>query len=200
MRKVLGDPDQATVRAGYSVAYERQGLNAFTNLYGGNPGTTISLSRGENTGLVPAGESWPVLLSQKNRLYSQPFNETPVFPIPIRAARADSLNAFAPDIQIARVRNWTIGFARSVSKDTAIEIRYVGNKGDNQWSSLNYNSIRNENLMANGFWNEFGLAMNNLQANNASGVSTRVGSFAYFGAGTGTNPLADLPGVPQRPK
>ena len=31
--------------------------------------------------------------------------------------------------------------------------------------------------------------MANLQANNASGVSNRVGSFAYFGQGSGTNPL-----------
>ena len=31
--------------------------------------------------------------------------------------------------------------------------------------------------------------MANLAANNASGVSSRAGSFAYFGAGTGTSPL-----------
>ena len=37
--------------------------------------------------------------------------------------------------------------------------------------------------------NEFKLAMANLAANNASGVASRVGSFAYFGAGTGTSPL-----------
>ena len=35
-----------------------------------------------------------------------------------------------------------IGFARSISRDTAVEIRYVGNRGDNQWSALIYNSIR----------------------------------------------------------
>ena len=37
--------------------------------------------------------------------------------------------------------------------------------------------------------NEFKLAMGNLQANNASGVANRAGSFAYFGSGTGTSPL-----------
>ena len=36
---------------------------------------------------------------------------------------------------------------------------------------------------------EFKLAMANLAANNASGVASRAGSFAYFGAGTGTAPL-----------
>ena len=38
MRTILGDPDQATFRAGYSEAYERQGMGIFTDLYGGNPG------------------------------------------------------------------------------------------------------------------------------------------------------------------
>ena len=199
LRTLLGDPSQATLRAGYSEAYERQGLTRFTDLYGGNRGASISLSRDANTGLVPAGQTWPVLLSQKDRLYSPTFNPDPSYPIAIRSNRADSLNAFAPDIEIARVRNWMVGFARSIGKDMAVEIRYVGNRGDNEWGSINYNcaasnasgctSIRGENLVANGFMNEFQLAMRNLQANNASGVASRVGSFAYFGSGTGTSPL-----------
>ena len=199
LRTLLGDPSQATLRAGYSEAYERQGLTRFTDLYGGNRGASISLSRDANTGLVPAGQTWPVLLSQKDRLYSATFNPDPSYPIAIRSNRADSLNAFAPDIEIARVRNWMVGFARSIGKDMAVEIRYVGNRGDNEWGSINYNcaasnasgctSIRGENLVANGFMNEFQLAMRNLQANNASGVTSRAGSFAYFGSGTGTSPL-----------
>ena len=71
----------------------------------------------------------------------------------------------------------------------AVEIRYVGNRGDDEWEAINYNTIRGENLAANGFMNEFKLAMANLAANNASGVSNRAGSFAYFGSGTGTTPL-----------
>ena len=148
---------------------------------------------------MPAGQTWPVLLSQKDRLYSATFNPDPSYPIAIRSNRADSLNAFAPDIEIARVRNWMVGFARSIGKDMAVEIRYVGNRGDNEWGSINYNcaasnasgctSIRGENLVANGFMDEFKLAMRNLQANNASGVASRAGSFAYFGSGTGTSPL-----------
>lgn len=58
-------------------------------------------------------------------------------------------------------------------------------RGVDQWSTLNYNEL---NLIENGFIDEFRLAMANLQANNAAG-GTRLGSFAYFGPGTGTNPL-----------
>ncbi len=188
LRSLFGDPNQATIRGGYSVAFERQGLTRFTTLYGGNAGLSTPLTRNSSSGLVPPGQTWPVLLSQKDRLYSASFNPDPAYPILVRSGRVDSLQAFAPDIEIARVQNWMVGFARSISKDTALEVRYVGNKGSNQWSELNYNSIRTENLIANGFFNEFKLAMANLAANNAAGGS-RTGSFAYYGSGTGTNPL-----------
>jgi hypothetical protein len=189
MRKLLGDPEQATLRAGYSLAYERQGMGVFTGVFGPNPGSTLSLTRGENTGLVPPNQSWPVLLSQRDRLYNAPFPESPTYPIPARPNRADDMRGFAPDIKIAAAHTWTVSFQRSLSRDMAVEARYVGTYGMNQWSTLNYNQIRGENLINNGFLNEFRLAMQNLQANNGSGVSSRSGSFAYFGPGTGTNPL-----------
>ncbi len=190
LRTLLGDPEQATLRGGFQVAYDRQGMAIFNDdVYGLNPGSTLSLTRNVDTGLVPPGESWPVLLSQKNRLYQASFPTSPTFPIPVRANRADAIYAFAPDIQIGRAQTWTVGFQRSITRDMAMEVRYVGTRGSNQWSQLNWNGIRGENIVANGFLDEFRLAQANLQANNASGVSSRVGSFAYFGPGTGTAPL-----------
>ncbi len=59
-------------------------------------------------------------------------------------------------------------------------------RGVDQWSELNYNE---RNVVENGFFDEFKLAMTNLKVNNASGITNRAGSFAYFGPGTGTNPL-----------
>ena len=188
LRALLGDPDQATLSAGYSVAYERHGMSQFTGVFGANPGSTISLTRDASTGLVPPGETWPVLLSQRDRLYTAPFSETPVFPIPVRANRADDMSTFAPDIKVAYAGTWMVSFQRSISRDMAAMVRYVGTRGWSQWSTLNYNDIRGENLINNKFLDEFRLAMDNLTANNIAGGS-RAGSFAYFGAGTGTNPL-----------
>jgi hypothetical protein len=193
LRSVLGNPDQATIRAGYSMSYAREGLSTFTGVFGANPGSTISLTRDVNTGLVPAGESWPVLFSQRDRLSPQAFNEDPTFPIQTRANRADSLNAFAPEIKVGKGQTWTVGIQRSIGDDMAMEVRYLGTRGSDQWSTLNYNRIdannlRVESMLNNGFLDEFKLAQANLQANNAAGGS-RAGSFAYFGAGTGTNPL-----------
>jgi hypothetical protein len=66
LRTLLGDPEQATIRGGYSVAYERHGLSQWTGRFGLNPGSTQTISR-TATGaypLVRPGEQWPVLLSQ----------------------------------------------------------------------------------------------------------------------------------------
>ncbi|MEX2272255.1 MAG: carboxypeptidase regulatory-like domain-containing protein [Vicinamibacterales bacterium] len=193
LRALLGDPDQATFRAGYSVGYERHGTSEWTGTFGSNPGATVNLARsGMGTApnaLVPEGGSWPVLLSQTNRLVTAPFSADPVFPIQIQAQRGSDLNGYAPDIKIGSAQTWTASFQRSITRDMAMEVRYVGTYGRDQWSELNYNSIRGENLLNNGFLDEFRAAMANLQANNASGISSRSGSFAYFGPGTGTNPL-----------
>jgi hypothetical protein len=185
LRALLGDPEKAVVRAGYSVAYDRQGMGEFTGTFGANPGSILSLTRSEATGLVGPGETWPVLLRQTSRLFNASFPETPTFPIAIRPNRADNINAFAPDVKIASAHTWTAGVQRALSENMAIDVRYVGTRGVNQWSTLNYNE---RTLIENGFFDEFKLAMANLQANNAAGGS-RAGSFAYFGAGTGTAPL-----------
>ena len=185
LRALLGDPSQATLRAGYAESFERQGIGGFTGIYGPNPGSTLSLTRNVNTGIVGPGERWPVLLRESNRLFAAPFSSTPTFPITIRPNRADNINAFHPDIEVASARSWSVGLQRSLTSDTAMEIRYLGTRGVNQWSTLNYNE---RNVIENGFLDEFKMAMNNLRANNAAGGS-RAGSFAYFGAGSGTNPL-----------
>jgi hypothetical protein len=150
-RALLGDPEQATLRAGYAVAYERQGIGGFTGVYGPNPGSSLSLTRDANTGLVRPGESWPVLLRETDRLYQAPFPKTPTYPIPIRPNRAYTINAFHPDIEVASARSWMVGLQRAVTRDMAVELRYVGTRGVNQWSTLNYNE---RNVVENGFLDE----------------------------------------------
>ena len=140
------------------------------------------------TGLVGPGEEWPVLLSQRDRLFNASFPESPTYPIAVRPNRADDVGAFAPDLKIGVAHTWTVGFQRSITRDMAIEARYVGTYGTNQWSTLDYNTMRGENLVKNNFLNEFKLAMENLRVNNAAG-GNRAGSFAYFGPGTHPLPI-----------
>jgi hypothetical protein len=193
LRALLGEPEQATLRAGYSIGYERQGMSEFTGTFGANPGSTVNLTRSglsnQGTALANPGQPWPVFLTESSRLFLPAFSENPTFPIAIQPDRNSDLNGFAPDIKIASAHTWTVSFQRAITRDMAMEVRYVGTYGRDQWSTLNYNSIRGENLINNGFLDEFRRGMANLQANNASGVANRRGSFAYFGPGTGTQPL-----------
>jgi Carboxypeptidase regulatory-like domain/TonB dependent receptor len=201
LRSILGDPDQATVRAGYSIAYDRQGMAVFTGQYGANPGSQLSLTRNEDNGLmVPAGQTWPVLLTQRDRLGSpQPcppgvvnagcIPDSPTYPIPVRSGRADSINIFHPDIKIAFARSWTVSFQRAITPNMAVDVRYVGTRGVNQWTEEEYNE---RNWIENGFLDEFRRAMGNLQAHVAAGCgqpSAPDCSFAYRGPGTGTQAL-----------
>src|SRR6185503_4283508 len=72
---------------------------------------------------------------------------------------------------------------RAIGAKSAVEIRYIGTRFREGWTTYNMNET---NILENGFLNEFKLAQANLYANIAAGRGT---TFAYFGAGTGTNPL-----------
>jgi hypothetical protein len=184
LRKVLGDPDQSTLRAGYSVAYNREGAAVYTGQYGANPGSSLSVTRNiNNANLVLPGENWPLLFSDRGRLGPGTFPATPTYPIAARPSRADSVNIFSPDIEVAYARTYNLSFQRALSRDMAIDIRWVGTRGVNQWTEVNYNE---RNIESNGFYQEFRLAQANLLANQAAG---RGNTFAYAGAGTGTSPL-----------
>ena len=61
------------------------------------------------------------------------FDEDPSFPIPIQPSRGSDLNGFAPDIKIASAQTWTASFQRSLTRDMAMEVRYVGTYGRGIW-------------------------------------------------------------------
>lgn len=192
LRKILGDPAQATINAGYAVAYSRNGMSDFTGIYGANPGSQLTTNRNNGVGnLVTAGETWPLLFRDKGRLGPPPSCGVAAVPgcipvealYPINATTANSINIFDPNIEVQRSQTYTFGFARSISKNSAITLRYVGTRSAGGWTNENFNEV---NIEENGFFNEFKLAQANLQANIAAG---RGNTFAYFGAGTGTSPL-----------
>ena len=103
-------------------------------MFGSNPGSTLSVTRNANTGLVPPA-SLARAAERAGPAVPGAVPATPTYPIPIRPNRADDIAAFHPDIQIASARSWTIGVQRAISRDMAVEVRYVGTRGVNQWSN-----------------------------------------------------------------
>lgn len=181
LRSILGDPEQATVRAGYSMTYNVERIDRFNA--GGNPGGTTPATRNNTNSaycLVCPGETFPVLISQRGRLGAPAFPEAPVYPI--LANTSTSLNLMSADLRTPRVHSYSVGFQRSLGQDMALEVRYVGNKGQYAWGNENWNE---RTIFENGFYDEFLLARANLAANIAAG---RGNTFAYTGA-PGTSPL-----------
>lgn len=192
LRPILGDPEEATLSAGWALAYDRDAIADYSNVFAANPGLTVTENRNATTGLlVPPGQTWPVLYRNTPLLGPPPFCSstvttlcmptTPVYPI--AASLSNSVNIFDPNFQMPRTESATIGFERTVSKDMAIAIRYVGTRNHDGTLMVNYNEL---DILQNGFANEFLLAQKNLAANIASG---RGATFKYEGPGTGTSPL-----------
>ena len=185
LRTLLGDPDQATLRAGYALSYNQERIDRFTANAGDNPGGTVNVARNLTTGfpLVLPGESYPVLFSQRSRLGPPPFPTSPVYPI--AATTANNVNIFPQDhhLKTPRVHSYSVGMQRSVGRDMAFEIRYVGNQNLNTWAEENWNE---RSIFASGFYDEFKLAQRNVTANIAAGQGAR--GYAYTGA-PGTSPL-----------
>ena len=185
LRSLLGDPEQATIRAGYAMSFNQERIDRFTANAGSNPGGTVGVARDLGTGypLILPGETAPVLFSQRSRLGPPPFPESPVYPI--AATTANSVNIFPQDRHLTtpRVHSYSVGIQRSVGRDMAFEVRYVGNKNTNTWAEEDWNERA---VFSSGFYDEFRLAQRNLAANLAAGMITR--GYAYTGA-PGTSPL-----------
>lgn len=178
LKKVFGEGGQTVLRGGYSIAFNREGMNVFTSIYASNPGLSITASK--NLALGNLG-TLPVLFRDKSRLAPPAFQSKPAYPT--EGAITNSANAFNPNLQLGYVQSWSFGIQREINQDTVIEARYVANRGVKLWQQYNLNEI---NIVENNFLNEFKLAQANLAANIAAG---RGNTFRYFGAGTNTSPL-----------
>jgi carboxypeptidase family protein len=183
LRRVMGEPGRTVLRAGYSIAFVREGSDVMSSVIGGNPGGAFTATRSIALGNLTAG----TLYRNRGDLGPPVIPGAPVYPLTPTSNPAyspsNSVNAFFPDLKTGYVQSWSAGIQRELTKDTVLEMRYVANRGVHLWRQLNLNET---NIIENGFINEYKLAQANLQANIAAG---RGATFRYFGTGTGTSPL-----------
>jgi hypothetical protein len=177
------------------MAYNRYDMSTFTGVFASNPGVTVDASRNVTLGNLVSNvgtDTWPLLFSQKSRLGPPAFATTPNYPL--TPSITSSIRAFSPTMRTPYTMSWTFGLQRELTKDIALEVRYVGTRNLQTFTGMNLNEI---NTVENGFLSEFKLAMANLQSNIAAG---RGNTFKYAGTGTGTSPLpitlAYLSGIP----
>ena len=176
LKKVFGDAGQSVFRAGYSIAFVREGSNVMTTVFDTNPGGTVSGLRSVAGGNLTAGTLFRNIAS----VPAPTFTAAPVYPM--TGTITDQGIAFDPKIRSGYVQSWSAGIQRELTKDTALEIRYVGNRGIKLWRLYNINET---NILSNGFAAEFAKAQANLVANIAAAKGP---TFAYTGI-AGTSPL-----------
>jgi hypothetical protein len=184
LKHILGGNGQTVFRGGFSIAYNRYGMATYSGIFTSNPGITIDASRNTTLGNLVTGvgtDTWPLLFRDKSRLGPPAFAATPVYPL--AASISNSVSAFDPNIRTPYTMSWTFSLQRELTKDMAVEVRYVANRNLRPWNSFSLNSV---NIVENGFLDEFKLAMANLQANIAA---SRGNTFKYAGPSTGTSPL-----------
>src|ERR1051326_9214420 len=178
LRRLAGD--STVIRAGYSIAFVREGLSVVQSLFASNPGGILNATRSISLGNLTAG----TLYRTPGALSPPAIPSAPAYPLMQGSgyAATDAANGFVPDLKTGYVHSWSVGVQREINKDTVIEARYVGNRGTDLWKQYNLNET---NVLESGFLNEFKLAQANLLKNGGA-------NFRYLGPGTGTSPLPIL--------
>jgi len=147
----------AVLRAGYSIASIREGMNVYTGIYGANQGVTQDASVSPSTYPQYFGAPGSVEFSDPT-IPTRPTATSPAYPL--AACFTCSLNGFDPNLKLGYVQSWNMGYQREIDRNTVMEIRYNGNHGVKEWRQLALNEV---NIFENGFLNEFNIAANNLK-------------------------------------
>jgi len=173
---LLGGAGQTVLRGGYSIAYIREGFNAFTSMFGSNEG--VSFTNGTSPANNPA--EFGAAGSRLLRDGSYPFLPLPDAKFPFTARQGASLNDFDPNLRPGYTQSWTLGIQREITKDTALEVRYVGNHGTRLWRQYENGEV---NIFENGFINEFKAAQENLRLFRAANPNCGKTGFAVCNYG-----------------
>jgi hypothetical protein len=174
---IFGDAGKSSIRGGYSISYLRDGFTVISNALGTgttNPGLIATSANTTPTGvLTGAGVPLPPVSFQ--------------IPVSDRANNVanpnNSLWAIDPKLATPYVQQWSFGYEREISRDTAFEIRYAANHAIKLYRAVDFNEL---NIFENGFLAEFNRAKSNLAINTANGVNN---SFANLFPAQGTVPL-----------
>ncbi len=172
LKRVFGEGGKTVIRGGYSIAYVREGFNTFHSMWGVNEGPTLTLTTNPttlNTQFFAGPNNFRgagSVLFRDQTLPATPLPGNTQFPI--TAAFGVDFNEWTPNMRMGYVQSWTFGLQRELSKDMAIEFRYVGNHGTKLWRQYELNEV---NVFENGFLNEFKIAQRNQSACQANSTA-----------------------------
>ena len=164
--------DKMVLRAGYALNYVLDNnMTTVSNALGANDGLRQTVVLPGVAGTLSGGGRVPVT--------------APEFNIP-RTARdgilADStaaLYTFDPDLRTPYVQQWNVGLQYQLLPDTAVEVRYVGNRGTDLIRAIDLNQL----LLPGAFVEDFLRARRNLAANGDPRIGEPLLIFPLLGLG-----------------
>jgi hypothetical protein len=158
---LLGHSGDSVLRAGFSIATVRE---QFTIPWSNNQGVSINTSTDPvSTNTAAFGPAGSVLFSNPT-LPNVNVASTPNYPLPVLPG--NTIADYNPDIKARYVASWNLGLQRPLTRDTVLEVRYVGNRSARAWATVNLNEL---NVVESHFLSQFQIAQNNLAI--ANGVS-----------------------------
>lgn len=170
LSRFFGDSGRTVLRGGYSIAYVREGFSPFNSIFGSNEGVTVATSASPANNPAEFGAPGSRLL----RDGAYPFLPVPSPVFPLTARQGAAINDFDPNLRPGYVQSWTFGIQRELTKDMALEIRYVGNRATRLWGQYEIGEV---NIFNNGFLDEFKVAQRNqalCQANSAACLAAQA--------------------------
>ena len=198
MHYLFGATGKTVLRAGFAIAYSREGLNSFTGIAQGNPFTGAQSSVSSNTnnqgngqfqaGSYTLGQTAPLNFVAQNPAAASNF-------FPLSPTGGQSVNAFDPNLRPPMVESWNAGIQRELTQNLALEIRYQANHGVGLTDQFNLNEV---NIFENGFLNEFNNAATNLTlctTNAAACVAAEKDAGLLAQASTATTPTATFANI-----
>jgi carboxypeptidase family protein/TonB-dependent receptor-like protein len=148
---------KTAIRGGYSISYvlDSPTVTAENAAIDGNDGLT-SVVTVRNINAIVSGNRETIT--------------TPDFKIPrtLKDQQAIDVNptvfSIDPELKTPYVQQWNIGIEREIFRDTALEVRYVGNRGIKLTRGIDINQVI---VFGNGFLDDFKRAQGNLLASEA---------------------------------
>ncbi|MDQ3712570.1 MAG: TonB-dependent receptor [Acidobacteriota bacterium] len=183
---IFGD-GKTTIRGGYRISYVNdEFLKSALNAARGNDGLNTTVDAVDT---LANGTTTSNLNRRLNNLNAAGFPAATVLRPPFTFAQANQADpnffntvfAIDPNLQIQRVQEYSFGIQREIGFQSAIEIRYVGGRSDNQIRAFDLNQVE---IRRNGFVQDFLRAQRNLAL--SGGVS---GAFNANIAGSQETPV-----------
>lgn len=165
LSKLLGTGQDSVIRGGYSLTYYDEGTNMFAFNAGSNPGLGQSLRLQPGIGFEPGQLTLQTPLPP---FVAFPEQYREVFP-QSDFTFSNSFRTMKDDLETPYVHSWNIGIQRKIMKNTVVEARYLGTRGEHVWRTYNLNEV---NIFENEFLQDFKNAQQNLAISLAAGAGS----------------------------